>query len=113
MRWLCSPADDGISGLCYGRVARDARPEPGTGIFWVSVEVSEGQFRDMLSTDIYSFRSARSAQSAARGTAGNAYNGIAPESAEPEAAQDPDGILSSPAVAPVVGRLSPAASVTR
>ena len=99
--WLCSPADDGISGLCYGRVARDARPEPGTGIFWVSVEVSEGQFRDMLSTDIYSFRSARSASSARP-----AYNGIAPESAEPEAAQDPDGILTSPAVAPVVGRLS-------
>ena len=75
------------------------------GIFRVSVEVSEGQFRDMLSTDIYSFRSASSAQSAARRTAGDANGGIAPESAETEAAQDLDSTLPPPTVAPLVGHL--------
>ena len=49
-------ADGGLSGFCYGRVTFDARPEPGSAIFRVSVEVVDGQFRDMLSTDIFSFR---------------------------------------------------------
>ena len=100
---LFASAEDGLSGLCYGRIARDARPEPGTGIFRVSVEVSEGQFRDMLSTDIYSFRSAGSSQSAARGTAGNGP--VVAADAEPEVAQNADSNLPSPALAPLVGQL--------
>ena len=86
-------------------MARDARPEPGIGIFRVSVEVSEGQFRDMLSTDIYSFRSGNSARPAARGTAGNGPANVA-DSAEPETANESDSTLPPPVAATLVGQLS-------
>ena len=96
-------ADDGLSGLCYGRVARDARPELGMGIFRVSVEVSEGHFRDMLSTDIYSFRSAISSRPPARrGTAQHAAATSA-NGEEPEEAQERDSTLAPPVAAPLVG----------
>jgi hypothetical protein len=42
--------------LCYGRVARDARPDEGAAVFRVPVEVSPGQFTDLLSSEVYSFR---------------------------------------------------------
>lgn len=103
---LCVHADNGLSGLCYGRVARDARPEPGTGIFRVSVEVSDGQFRDMLSTDIYSFRSASTARTAARKSASSTIAKSA-DIAEAEDARATDSTLPPPTVAPLVGQPSP------
>ncbi len=42
--------------LCYGRVARDARPEEGAAVFRVSVEVSASHFAYLLSSEVYSFR---------------------------------------------------------
>ena len=59
--------------LRFGRVVRDARPAPGEAAFWVAVEVLPGSFRDLLSTELYSFRSGSSSMqggSAAEDTAG-------------------------------------------
>lgn len=47
--------------LCYGRVARDVRPEQGMAVFKVPVEVSTGQFAELLSSQVYSFRSGSTA----------------------------------------------------
>ena len=105
-------ADDGLSGFCYGRVARDARPEPGSAIFRVSVEVSEGQFRDMLSTDIYSFRagsSARPVRSADRRN-GTVREADSAGTAAPEEAQESADVQQGPSVAPLVRTYSMSAT---
>ena len=47
--------------LRFGSVARDARAASGEAAFWVGVEVLPGSFRDLLSTELYSFRSSSSA----------------------------------------------------
>ena len=85
-------------------MARDARPEPGSAIFRGSVEVSEGQFRDMLSTDIYSFRagsSARPVRSADR-RSGTVRVADSAGTAAPEEAQDSADVQPGPTVAPLV-----------
>lgn len=86
-------------------MSRDARPEAGSGVFRVSVEVSEGRFRDLLSTDVYSFRagsSARPSDSASGNSAG--ADGV-PADWEQEAveAQTTEDAASRPAAAPLVG----------
>ena len=97
-------ADDGLSGLCYGRVTRDTRPEAGSAIFRVSVEVSEGQFRDMLSTDLYSFAagsSARPVRSTDRHDR-TVRDADPAGTAAPEEAQEAADVQSGPTVAPLV-----------
>ena len=100
---LLYAAGNGLSGLCYGRVARDARPELGMGIFRVSVEVSEGHFRDMLSTDIYSFRSAISSRPAARRGTAERDAAVSADNQELEVAQERDSTPPPPVAAPMVG----------
>ncbi|KAK9808692.1 hypothetical protein WJX72_002029 [[Myrmecia] bisecta] len=57
-------AQDGSGGaggiqapLLYGRVTADARPPPGAPAYRVNVETAPGQFRDILSSQLYCFRS--------------------------------------------------------
>lgn len=43
--------------LLYGRVAANVRPPADAMMYRVPVEVAAGQFQDLLSTQVYSFRS--------------------------------------------------------
>jgi hypothetical protein len=44
------------SSLRYGCVAADSRPSAGQGLHRVLVEVEDGRHRDILSSQLYSFR---------------------------------------------------------
>ena len=94
-------AGEGLPGLCYGRVTRDARPEAGSAIFRVSVEVAEGQFRDKLSTDLYSFGAGSSIRSTG-GRTGTVREADLAGTAAPEEAQETADAQPGPTVAPLV-----------
>ena len=79
--------------LCYGRVARDARPDEGAAVFRVPVEVSPGQFTDLLSSEVYSFRGGSA------GPAGSEQDvGVQPHSATatPSADESTDNGAATP-----------------
>lgn len=54
-----------VDALRFARVARNARPGPGEAVFRVALETAPGEFRDLLSSEVYSFRSGSSAAAAA------------------------------------------------
>jgi hypothetical protein len=66
----------GVQQLRFGRVARDVRPSPGEAAFWVAVETAPGVFRDLLSAELYSFRSSSSSAGGGAGSAAHADAGF-------------------------------------
>lgn len=56
--WQPGPRESGV--LRYGRVAEDVRAPSGQALYHVAVETSPGHVQDLLSSTVFSFRSASS-----------------------------------------------------
>lgn len=50
------PTPGQAASLLYGRIAGDARPPPNVPLYLITVEVTPGEFRDLKSSEVYSFR---------------------------------------------------------
>lgn len=68
----------------YARAADNVRPPPDVMMYRVPVEVAPGQFRDLLSTQVHSFRSAAQAAATA-GRGGVEASDVQPEAVSAEA----------------------------
>ena len=79
----------------YGRVATNIRPPSDTMVYRVSVEVAPGKFRELLSSQVYSFRSGAQAAIVA-GSAQDVPNiqGVA-RSPDPMSTDQPEALAVS------------------